>query len=299
MMAVAVEFENASVVSEVLFDRWIAVFGPPVSLLSERGKTFCSDIVRNPCDKVGTHKIFTSPYAPQTDGCVERFSATQCRDLAKFLTDEEDWDRHLAFAVFRYNASQNDATGTSPYRALFGVYPFEFDAYMDLELRLEDEPQDVAKRLGEVHKQLYSKSMKSRAIAQNQYDRPVKECSYAVGDRLLIYHFPGLTDCGRKLRVPWIGRYRISAKHSGVGYSAVTELDGKMARVHVNRLKAVPEGREIDASEPEQGLWPDVCCAMRGILSKRTIDCAVEYQVRKAGRKGLVWIASDDRRMSL
>jgi Tfp pilus assembly protein PilZ len=210
------------------------------------------------------------------------------------VTDEEDWDRHLAFAVFRYNASRNDATGTSPYRALFGVDPFEFDACMGLELRLENEPQDVAKRLGEVHKQLYSKAMKSRAIAHKQCDRAVKECSYAVGDRVLVYHFPGLTECGRKLRVPWIGPYRISAKHSGVGYSAVSELDGKTARVHVNRLKAVPEGREIDASEPEQGLWPDVRRVLRGILSKRTIDGAVEYQVRKAGRKGFVWVASDD-----
>jgi hypothetical protein len=96
-------------------------------------------------------------------------------------------------------------------------------------------------------------------------------CSYAVGDRVLIYHTPGETESGRKLRVPWIGPYRITERHSAVGYSAVSELESKTARVHVNRLKAVPDGREVDASAPEQGLWPDVRHVLLGVLGKRTV----------------------------
>jgi hypothetical protein len=54
----------------------------------------------------------------------------------------------------------------SPFRALFGVDPFEFDACLGLELRIEDEPHDVAQRLTEVHGQIYKKAMRSRAAAQ-------------------------------------------------------------------------------------------------------------------------------------
>jgi hypothetical protein len=68
---------------------------------------FVSEVVQNLCARVGTKKNFTSPYAPLTDCMVERFNATLCRNLAKFVTHEEDWDQHLAFAVFRYNASCN------------------------------------------------------------------------------------------------------------------------------------------------------------------------------------------------
>jgi hypothetical protein len=164
------------------------------------------EVIQNICARVGTERIFTSPYAPQTDGMVERFNATLCRDLAKFVTHEEDWDRHLAFGIFRYNATSNEATGVPPLPALFGVDPFEFDACLGLELRLEDESHDVAQRLAEVHGQLYKKAMRSRAAAQVQYDKAVKMCSYAVGDnvedRVLIYHTPGETESGRKLRVP-------------------------------------------------------------------------------------------------
>jgi hypothetical protein len=60
------------------------------------------------------------------------------------VTHEEDWDRHLAFTVFRYNATSNDSTGESPFRALLGVDAFEFDACLGLGLRSEDEPHDVA-----------------------------------------------------------------------------------------------------------------------------------------------------------
>jgi hypothetical protein len=38
----------------------------------------------------------------------------------------------------------------------------------------------------------------------------------------------------------------------------VSELEDKTARVHDNRLKAVPDGQEVDAYASEQGLWPDM-----------------------------------------
>jgi hypothetical protein len=60
----------------------------------------------------------------------------------------------------------------SPFRALLGVDPFIFDACLGLELRLKDEPHDVAQRLAEVHGQLY------KAI-RNGDGRPVIDCERA------------------------------------------------------------------------------------------------------------------------
>jgi hypothetical protein len=44
--------------------------------------------------------------------------------------------------------------------------------------------------------------MRSRAAAQVQYDKAVQMCSYAVGDRVLIYNTPGETEAGRKTPRP-------------------------------------------------------------------------------------------------
>jgi hypothetical protein len=152
----------------------------------------------------------------------------------------------------------------------------------------------VAQRLAEVHGQLYKKAWRSRAAAQVQYDKAVKMCSCVVGDRVLIYHTPGEVEFGWKLRVPWIGPYRIKERLSAVGYSAVSELEGKTARVHVNRLKAGPDGREVDASAPEHGLWLDARRVLRGVLGKRTARNSVEYQVRKTDQNGFVWVGAED-----
>jgi transposase InsO family protein len=83
MVAVPVRDEKAETIAEVLFDRWIAIFGPPLRLLSDRGKPFVSSMVKCFCAKVGKEKIETAPYHPQSDGCVERFNRTLCDDLAK------------------------------------------------------------------------------------------------------------------------------------------------------------------------------------------------------------------------
>lgn len=299
MVAVPVAEEKAEVVAGVLFDRWISIFGPPVRILSDRGKPFVSGVVRSLCARIGTKKVFTTPYAPQTDGMVERFNATLTGDLAKFVLDEADWDKHVSFATFRYNSSVNSATGMSPYFAMFGVRPFEFDSCQGLSLRLEDEPADVAARLAEVHAQLFNASLKSREWAQKHYDKAVEECQFELGERVLLYHPPGEKESGRKLRVPWLGPYLVQEKHSSCGYTVRSELDGRLARVHVNRLKRVPSGRDVDAEQPQQGLWPDVRRVLRGVLDRRTRSGAavngsdqqgVEYKVRKAGRRGFVWV---------
>jgi putative transposase len=90
MMAIAVLAETAAAIAEELFERWIAIFGPPVRLFPDWGKVFVPEVVQNLCARVGTKKIFTSPYAAQTDGKVKRFNAMLCWDLAKFVTHEED-----------------------------------------------------------------------------------------------------------------------------------------------------------------------------------------------------------------
>jgi hypothetical protein len=59
----------------------------------------------------------------------------------------------------------------------------------------------------------------------------------------------------------------------------VSVLEGKTARVHFKHLETVPNGRNVDASAPEQGLWPDVRRVMRGVLSKRIVRDVVEHQV--------------------
>jgi hypothetical protein len=58
---------------------------------------------------------------------------------------------------------------------MFGVDVFEFDAGIGLQLRLDDEPEDLAERLGRIHKDLLSAGRRSRTQAARYYDQAVEE----------------------------------------------------------------------------------------------------------------------------
>jgi hypothetical protein len=127
---------------------------PPEHLLTDQAKPLVSDIMRNLCARAGVAKIFTSAYHHQCNGMVEGFNRTMAVDLAKTILCEESWPEHLAMCVFRYNNSVHSAPGETPYRAMFGVDCFAFDAGFNLRMRLDDEPEDLAVRLEEVHERL-------------------------------------------------------------------------------------------------------------------------------------------------
>jgi hypothetical protein len=60
-----------------------------------------SEAMQDHCARMRTELVLTSLYAPRAASIVEPFNATLHRNLAKFVTYQEDWDRHLAFAVIR------------------------------------------------------------------------------------------------------------------------------------------------------------------------------------------------------
>jgi transposase InsO family protein len=73
-MSVAVPLKNqsTSVVAQILVDRWIAVFGIPVTLLSDNGPAFASKFFGVLTHALEVKQVFTSAYRPTTNGQVER-----------------------------------------------------------------------------------------------------------------------------------------------------------------------------------------------------------------------------------
>jgi Integrase core domain len=289
VIAIPIKDEAASTIATILFERWISVFGPPVRLVSDQGKPLVSAVVRHLCVRIGTNKIETSAYHPQTDGFVERYNRTLCEDIAKFVMNEENWDVLVPLATFRYNCSRNSATGVSPYSAMFGMDALEFDAALGLELRIDDEPEDLSSTMAKIHADLMSTGLHSRDVAATYYDRAVKECKYEVGDRVLLYQSQGAMEQGRKLRVPWLGPYRVVARQSSVGYTIKSEMSELEARVHVNRLRMIADDTDLsDVNQPKSGIWPDTKLILRSILSRKENDRGAEYQVRRRGRNGFI-----------
>ena len=69
---------DAVTIARLLTDEIIPGYGAPRTLLSNRGKNFLSNIVREVCNLYSIKKLNTSTYNPAYDGLVESLNSTLC-----------------------------------------------------------------------------------------------------------------------------------------------------------------------------------------------------------------------------
>lgn len=117
----AVPDQTAATIANLLVENIISRHGVPAEILSDRGKSFLSGLMKEVEKVLGFHKANTSAYHPQTDGLVERFNRTLTAMLAKTVEKGgQDWDEHLPFVLFAYRATQQQSTQESPFFLVYG-----------------------------------------------------------------------------------------------------------------------------------------------------------------------------------
>ena len=119
----AAEF-TASGTADILVDRYIPLWGCPVTLLSDNGLQFCSKLSRALYERLGINKIATSSYHPCTNGGVERVNHIMALMLAMVGSElQTDWDINLPHVESAYNNSVSAATGLAPNEVHMGRLP--------------------------------------------------------------------------------------------------------------------------------------------------------------------------------
>jgi len=118
---VALPDKSAESCARALFERWICRFGVPSVLVSDRGREFLNETVKQMTEYLGmTHK-FTSPFHPQTNASAERYNRTMKSYLTKMLDNDctLDWERWLPAMMLSYNTQVHRATMESPFFLTF------------------------------------------------------------------------------------------------------------------------------------------------------------------------------------
>ena len=72
-LAVVTKDQTAKTVAKVFYECFIAVFGEPAKLPSDRGANFTSALVEELCAAFGIQKCRTTTYHAQCNGQVECF----------------------------------------------------------------------------------------------------------------------------------------------------------------------------------------------------------------------------------
>ena len=110
--------QTALTIANLFVQEIVCRHGVPAQLLSDRGKAFLSQLMEGVCKVLGVRKVNTTAYHPQTDGLVERFNRTLTSMLAKRVEKGgADWDLHLPYVLFAYQASIQESTLESPFQS--------------------------------------------------------------------------------------------------------------------------------------------------------------------------------------
>ena len=81
--AKALKVANADSVAKFIYERIICRYGTPSVIQTDQGTHFINQVIKQLTDKFRIRHSRSSPYHPQANGLVERFSKTLCEGLAK------------------------------------------------------------------------------------------------------------------------------------------------------------------------------------------------------------------------
>ena len=120
---VAVEL-TAEGTTEILVNKYVPLWGCPVSVLSDNGLQFCSKLFHAVYKLLGSRKIGASSYHPNGNDGVERVNHTMTQMLAMVVSErQDDWDAHLPHVEFAYNNFVSAATGLVPDEVHMNRFP--------------------------------------------------------------------------------------------------------------------------------------------------------------------------------
>jgi transposase InsO family protein len=118
---------SAATCANTLFSGWIARYGVPDQITSDRGPQFTSAVWQEVCKFLGIKHVLTTAYHPQGNGMVERMH----RWLKEALRarGKTTWLQDLPWVLLGLSATPREDTNVAPSELVFGsqlVLPGQF-----------------------------------------------------------------------------------------------------------------------------------------------------------------------------
>lgn len=233
-------------IAKFLIEDVILKHGAPRELISDRGRSFLSNLIFEINRLCKTTHLLTSAYHPQTNGLTERFNKTLADMLAMYVSvDQRNWDSILPFVTFAYNSAKQESTGFTPFFLMHGR---EVETPLDsiLPVNTENSANNYVAKLisnAEEARQLAKLNiMKSQSRDKYRYDQHHRPVEYHRGDLVWIYTPVRKVGLSEKLLKRYFGPYQVIEKLSDVTYRIAPCEESKNKRkikevVHVIRMK--------------------------------------------------------------
>jgi len=99
---------------------WVARFGVPHTVTSDRGSQFTSAVWRSMCKTLGVEHVTTTAFHPQSNGMVERFHR-QLKDGLRARAAGSSWLEHLPWVLLGLRSAPKEDAAVSSAEAVYGT----------------------------------------------------------------------------------------------------------------------------------------------------------------------------------
>ena len=120
VVLIPVKQATAEETRRALTNYFIAYFGTPEKLLSDRGSHFMNKVMEEFAKLFKIEKLGTCAFRPQSNGAIERMHHVLTEYLKAYIDKSECWDEMLPLCMHCYNTTPHESTGYSPHELVFG-----------------------------------------------------------------------------------------------------------------------------------------------------------------------------------
>jgi transposase InsO family protein len=117
--AIPLRSTTADCCATALVDGWVARFGIPQRITSDRGPQFVSTVWAAFTARLGIKSQLTTPYHPQANGAVERFHR-RLKDALRARLAGSDWPSHLPWVMLGLRVAPREDSGVSAAELVYG-----------------------------------------------------------------------------------------------------------------------------------------------------------------------------------
>ena len=187
--------QTAQATARILWDNFICHYGFPEKFISDQGRNFESDLIKELCKIAGVKKLHTTPYHPQGNGQCERFNSTLCNMLGTLSEEEKsDWKSYLGCMIHAYNCTKHASTTYSPYYLMFGRHPrLPIDVEFGLPKSNSGDNSSKSRYVQKLRRRLNYAFQKATKVANQQaskykssYDKSIKGPQLQEKDLVLV-----------------------------------------------------------------------------------------------------------------
>ena len=108
--------QTAPCVAEMLWENFLVHYGWPEKIITDQGKSFENQLIKELCELAEVQKLHTTPYRPQTNGNCEWFNTTLINMLGTLPPHaKKSWPKWVATVTHVYNCTMTQAMGFSPF----------------------------------------------------------------------------------------------------------------------------------------------------------------------------------------